>query len=1612
MATSNTFSNLLLRARPAVERELQNLSPFYTQPYTLFFSVSDGKQRARVCHGRGKDLNALWLKLAGQARKLLTSAKMEGRWLRIDWVTEAEHMDWRTLQQKLKNTKRGYFRYGLALDSEWKVAFLEQELNGNAMLYGGNKIGHVTVNHSKFRAYTDHRFGKKTPLDFDDETPVTRLHTEGIFLDSKTEPQSLYGPGRSAGRRKIDELDEATSHHLIDTSSRYLASQVLKNGRFEYGWHCCFDRAIGTYNTLRHASSTYAMTEGWEVTGDAQTGRAIERALTHLTEKLIKKARLPSGEQAAFLVEANGEIKLGGNAVCLLALVKYIELSDSEETHKKYSALLEQLALGIQFMQDQTSGKFVHVLNYPDLTLKEEFRIIYYDGEAAFGLMRLYGLTKDERWLNIVEKAFEYFLANNHWQANDHWLSYCVNELTLYRPEARYYQFGIQNVVGHLDFIIERITTFPTLLELMMAAERMVTRLRQDKEFSHLLKQIDLHKFYRALHTRAMYLLNGYFWPEYAMYFQNPGKITGSFFIRHHAFRVRIDDVEHYLSGFVAFRKYLLQGGCPREFSNQQPLPTLPAPAHSPLPTLAWGGDVNLSRRQHYRSEKLGNREVLGRIPALSNADLSLINLECVVATTGEQGVDKGERSPYYYRARPEMLNLLCSAGIDAVTTANNHSGDYGDQALLEQGFWLDGVGIGHTGTGANLDAALKPIIRPVGDLNVAIFSLDATQKSFAAGARQPGCAHLPLRDPEAWYQLLQPRIAAARRRAHLVMVAVHWGANLEAKPGAAEIAVGHRLIDAGADAILGTSAHVLQGVEIYQGRPIIHDAGDLLFDSVRRTLKDSGIFQLSLSQRGVESLRFFPVGSGFGFSRQLTGTSAHEATRRFAGLCAELDTDLQHLQDSSGLIPLHPPERQHRTLPPAAGTILKPEILDQLQRPLHPNWTVNETPEDARITPIVFGPLKLLGIRYSPHGIEQRQLLFVETFWTLAAEETDSESKPPAENLRLDIRAVPVRETDMPHWGKSMDHDPCDWQLPTSRWQPGLIYRDYYGLRPPESKQLRNVDLRLEIGLIGPKTQIPPRPVIDSIIPVRIPGLMENPNTIDGRNPPIYRSEFPACTYAETPGQTWDARQLAEITGGRWLVEPPPGWFVRSVVSGQSFIAQSLDPAMFVAHKSSDRAYHERSSQSKYTKWDLHDKLPDIAQAAGRLLGGVIVARPVPGLPETLPVLQVKDPIQAIVELGLAARHRYRGEVIAITGTAGKSSTLKMLGAMLGGKEKALTSLGNYNSRVGAPSMLASLSSDHQAAVIEVAQSALWMRQGPITQRIQPTIAIITSIGVSQTTSRVKTTMDTALWKSRIFDGLIGRAVAIVGEHLLHFDYLLEKARKHAKRVIVFGTSEQADVRILDIDGDSRGSHVTVQFGNISRVFSLPVPSLGMVHNAVAALCAVYATGRPLDDAIQALQCFSLDEGHLNQVPLPLPNGNAQLIDDSWNATVSSMVNAFSVLAQTPVASGGRKIAALGRIVQLGDQAPALHRSLAEPLLDSGVEWVVTHGDEMQYLREALPEKLLGPHFSTAQEMARYFVEQLRGNDLVLIKGSRRDSDFGHLPKLLTAMASRGETA
>ncbi|WGT63253.1 glutamate ligase domain-containing protein [Variovorax paradoxus] len=523
--------------------------------FTLFFSVSDGSQRAHVVHARAAEFEDAWHEGAKAMTRWVRENGIVSPWLRIDWVEGASPIDWAQFKAQLAAVKRNYFRLGLAFDKDFETAFTEQELNANAMLCADSNIAHAVVNTRNFEIYAQARFARTLALELPADRPVYLLATAGVFCQPDCVVHKLVGTGLDAGRRQAPALNPQSALDLVRSGASYLARQVEGDGRVVYGCFPCFDRRIPTGDATRHASVLHAMIEAWELTRGDPLRAAIDRALGHLASWLIRGYTLADGSEAAFLVDAGEEIKLSGNASCVLALVKYCEATDT----RQWLPLLEKLAQGIVWMQDAATGRFNHVLHAGNLQVKQASRAVYYDGEAALGLMRLYGLTRDARWLAAVEKAFEHFIASQHWQSHDHGLSCCVNELTRWSPQEKYFRFGLQNVAGYLDFVLDRKTTYPTLLALMLAAQQMLQRLEGMPAMRHLLEELDTEKFYRALEYRAHYLLNGFFWPEMAMYFQRPSTVAGSFFIRHHAFRVRVDDVAQYVSGFVAYHHYLLE---------------------------------------------------------------------------------------------------------------------------------------------------------------------------------------------------------------------------------------------------------------------------------------------------------------------------------------------------------------------------------------------------------------------------------------------------------------------------------------------------------------------------------------------------------------------------------------------------------------------------------------------------------------------------------------------------------------------------------------------------------------------------------------------------------------------------------------------------------------------------------------------------------------------------------------------------------------------------------------------------------------------------------------------------------------------------------------------
>jgi len=534
-----------------------------------FISVGYAHKRAVVFSGVGNTKNTAFKSAQDRALKFIKSQGVEPPWLKLDIITMEKKLTIDDFLVLASRIKKFYFKYGVSFDDMYNNAFLQQEVNAGALIKYGvsesatpqpreeieeliglsqdadSKNVRAEINYSNINAYIRTVRGQKAILSNETVKEIIIFETKGWFFDEE-QLFEMDNEELCISRRKIENLSADVTKDLLIKMSHYLAGTVEDNGRFIYGYFSCYNKAISTYNCVRHALGVYSLCETYLVTKDEALVEPIKKSLKYLVDKFIYEV-----DEYAFVVEfeSNNEIKLGALGVVVLAIAKYLEIFDEMDC---YLPLLRKIGKAICYMQNPATGQFTHVLSYPDLEVIDKFRIVYYSGEAAFALMRIYALDQNEAWLKTVHKAFDYFIKNNYWKNYDHWLAYCTNELTAISPEDKYFEFGLKNAFSNLDFIEKRITTWATFLEMLTASNTMIKSI-YDNDKGYLLEGYDIDRFYRVMKIRAERLLNGIFFPEHAMYFKSPETILYGSFIKHHTFRVRNDDVAHHLSGYCHY---------------------------------------------------------------------------------------------------------------------------------------------------------------------------------------------------------------------------------------------------------------------------------------------------------------------------------------------------------------------------------------------------------------------------------------------------------------------------------------------------------------------------------------------------------------------------------------------------------------------------------------------------------------------------------------------------------------------------------------------------------------------------------------------------------------------------------------------------------------------------------------------------------------------------------------------------------------------------------------------------------------------------------------------------------------------------------------------------
>jgi len=445
-----------------------------------------------------------------------------------------------------------------------------------------------------------------------------------------------------------------------------------------------------------------------------------------------------------------------------------------------------------------------------------------------------------------------------------------------------------------------------------------------------------------------------------------------------------------------------------------------------------------------------------------------------------------------------------------------------------------------------------------------------------------------------------------------------------------------------------------------------------------------------------------------------------------------------------------------------------------------------------------------------------------------------------------------------------------------------------------------------------------------------------------------------------------WTSEELVAASGGRLEGE------LAGPVGGVSIDTRTLQAGdLFVA-----------------IRGEQHDAHEFVAKALQAGASAAMVSRVDEAMRKAGALLVVDDPLKGLERLGVAARARVSGRMIAVTGSVGKTTTKEALKLALAPSGPTHVSAASYNNHWGVPLTLARMPRGTAFGVFEIGMN----HAGEITPLVamaRPHIAVVTTIAESHL-GQFASLAEIADAKAEIFSGVEPGGAAVINRDTPFFERLAAAARAAGIGTIVgFGESETADVRLVCTRLHAECSCVRADVFGERVEYKLGMPGHHIVMNSLAVLAAAKLAGADLARAALALADLSPPKGRGVRIALPVRGGSITLIDESYNANPTSMRAALALLGQMEPGPGGRRIAVLGDMLELGEEAEAFHVDLAPALEGARADALFACGPNMRHLMEALPAARRGAHAETSAALAELLLASLRKGDVVMVKGS-----------------------
>src|SRR4051794_33591795 len=405
--------------------------------------------------------------------------------------------------------------------------------------------------------------------------------------------------------------------------------------------------------------------------------------------------------------------------------------------------------------------------------------------------------------------------------------------------------------------------------------------------------------------------------------------------------------------------------------------------------------------------------------------------------------------------------------------------------------------------------------------------------------------------------------------------------------------------------------------------------------------------------------------------------------------------------------------------------------------------------------------------------------------------------------------------------------------------------------------------------------------------------------------------------------------------------------------------------------------------------KGDVHDGHDFVAAALekGAALA-VVDAAHRDNFPADAPLLVVDDVLAGLVGLARASRARLNAQVIAVTGSVGKTSTKETLRRVLSAQGETHASAASFNNHWGVPLSLARCPASVRFAVFEIGMNHAGEIR-PLVKLVRPHVAVITTVEPVHLEffSGIEAIADA---KAEIFEGLEPGGAVVLNRDNAQFARLARRAKKLGiKRIVAFGADKKSDARLMDVSLHATCSAVHANILGHDLTYKLGMPGRHMAMNSLAVLAAASLAGADLALAGLALSQAQPAAGRGVRHVLEVGHGEATLIDESYNANPASMAAALNVLGAAAVGAHGRRIAVLGDMLELGPTAPQLHRGLIEAVRANHVDLVYCCGPLMRNLWDALSTGRRGGYADNSAALESLVTGAVRAGDAVMVKGS-----------------------